>query len=164
MTGGVLVVGYGNPLRSDDGVGWHAAALLADDRRFAGMAVLQLHQLTPELALDISESSLVVLIDADRALPPGTVSISTLEQGAVVTDRAWSHHVGPADLVAMALELYGSAGEVFVVGCGVQSLEIGDELTPLVEQALAHIADHVAELVGTWSPPPVPVPEEGRSL
>ena len=28
---GVLVVGYGNSLRGDDGVGWHAARLLAAD-------------------------------------------------------------------------------------------------------------------------------------
>ena len=35
MTGGVLVVGYGNALRTDDGLGWHAAERLADDPRLA---------------------------------------------------------------------------------------------------------------------------------
>ena len=32
-----LVIGYGNPLRSDDGVGWHVAERLADDPRLAGV-------------------------------------------------------------------------------------------------------------------------------
>ena len=41
MTGaGVLVIGYGNPLRSDDGVGWHAASLLATDARPETLAAL----------------------------------------------------------------------------------------------------------------------------
>ena len=33
---GVLVVGYGNSLRGDDGLGWHAALRLAADPRLAG--------------------------------------------------------------------------------------------------------------------------------
>ena len=32
MTSRVLVVGYGNALRTDDGLGWHVADLLAADR------------------------------------------------------------------------------------------------------------------------------------
>ena len=48
MTGaGVLVVGYGNPLRGDDGFGCHAAALLAADPRLEEARVLARHQLTP---------------------------------------------------------------------------------------------------------------------
>ncbi len=73
--GGVLVIGYGNALRSDDGVGWHAAALLADDPRLAGIDVLALHQLSPELALDMSRASLVILVDAGVDDPPGTIAV-----------------------------------------------------------------------------------------
>jgi Ni,Fe-hydrogenase maturation factor len=77
--GGVLVIGYGNTLRSDDGVGWHAAALLAGDRRLAGAEILAVHQLTPELALDFSRASLVILIDASADDPPGTISVRPLD-------------------------------------------------------------------------------------
>ena len=48
MTDGVLVVGYGNALRTDDGVGWHAAERLADDPRLADATVIAVHQLTPD--------------------------------------------------------------------------------------------------------------------
>ena len=37
----VLVVGYGNPLRGDDGIGWHAAHHLATDPRLVGVGVGQ---------------------------------------------------------------------------------------------------------------------------
>ena len=70
----VLVIGYGNALRADDGVGWHAAGLLADDPRLVGATVMALHQLAPELALDLSAATLAVLVDASTATLPGTTS------------------------------------------------------------------------------------------
>ena len=68
---GVLVVGYGNPLCGDDGVGWHAAGLLASDPRLDGVRVVTHHQLAPELATDVSRASLVVLVDASTDGDPG---------------------------------------------------------------------------------------------
>ena len=146
MTGHVVVVGYGNALRCDDGLGWHAAELLADDPRVEGAEVLQRHQLTPELALDISLASLVVLIDASSRLPPGELSVERVEP-AVGVGPSGSHHLTPATLVALAHELYGLAADVLVVSCGVQSLEIGDGLSPVVEAALPTLVDTVVELV-----------------
>jgi Ni,Fe-hydrogenase maturation factor len=70
---GVLVVGYGNSLRGDDGAGWHAAARLAADPRLTGARVLARHQLTPELAAEVATASLVVLVDATTDAPPGSV-------------------------------------------------------------------------------------------
>ena len=75
MTERNLVVGYGNPLRGDDGLGWHAAAALAADPRLADTDVITRHQLTPELAEDIATARLAVLIDASLGDTPGCVSI-----------------------------------------------------------------------------------------
>ncbi|MEP7055497.1 MAG: hydrogenase maturation protease [Actinomycetota bacterium] len=82
MTAGPLVVGYGNPLRSDDGLGWHAAETLGSDPRLDGVLVLQRHQLTPELALDISAATVVVLVDATSAAPAGTVTVNKVDHCA----------------------------------------------------------------------------------
>jgi hydrogenase maturation protease len=146
---GSLVVGYGNPLRSDDGVGWKAAGRLATDPRFAGAQVLQRHQLTPELALDISRADLVVLVDARSGQPAGTVSVERVEgvETAAACGTTWSHHLRPADLVALARELYGRAGEVHVVSVGVGSLEVGEDLSPAVEGVVEDVIDTIAGLV-----------------
>lgn len=146
MTDRVLVVGYGNSLRTDDGLGWHAAARLADDPRLHGVAVLQRHQLTPELALDLSAAALVVLVDARHGPAAGTFIVERVEP-AGGTGTAWSHHLSPPSLVALAHELYGRAPDVFLVSCGVESLEMGDRLSPVVEAALPRVVDAVAELV-----------------
>ena len=73
MTGDVLVIGYGNTLRTDDGVGRLAAERLADDPRLDGVRVIGRHQLTPELALDVSQAALVVFVDASQSPSGGHV-------------------------------------------------------------------------------------------
>ena len=145
MTDGVLVVGYGNALHTDDGFGWYAAERLADDPRLHGAVVLQRHQLTPELALDVSAAALVVLMDASHGPPAGTFTVAQVERagGAGTT---WSHHLSPPSLVALSHELYGRAPEVFLVSCGVESLQIGDRLSPAVEAALPQVVDTVVQL------------------
>jgi hydrogenase maturation protease len=143
---GSLVIGYGNPLRSDDGVGWQVAERLAGDPRMAGVEILQRHQLTPELALEVSTAGLVVLVDARSGPPPGTVTVERVRPAAT-SGTTWSHHLGPASLMGLAQELYGRAGDVRVVSVGVASLEVGEGLSPAVEAAAARVVDIVARLV-----------------
>jgi hydrogenase maturation protease len=146
MTDGVVVVGYGNALRTDDGLGWYAADRLANDPRLTGVNVLQRHQLMPELALDISAAALVVLVDASHGLPPGTFIVTQVERASDAA-TTWSHHLSPASLVALAFELYGRAADVFLVSCGVESFEVGDRLSPAAEAALPRVVDAVVELI-----------------
>jgi hydrogenase maturation protease len=147
--GGVLVVGYGNPLRTDDGVGPAVAARLAGDPRLAGAEVRSAHQLTPELALDASAASLLVLVDASADVPAGDVTVTRLDPEAAVSEagEAMTHHLDPAGLVGLARELWGSAPEVVLVSVGVSSLEVGDRLSPVVEGAVQHATDAVAAIV-----------------
>jgi len=148
VTGKALVVGYGNVLRADDGLGWHAAVRLADDPRLAGAAVLQRHQLVPELALDVSEAALVVLVDASQDLPAGMFSVTQVEP-AEDSGTTRSHQLGPSGLVALAHELYGRAPEVFLVSAGVDSLGLDDRLSPLLEATLPRLVEAVADLVAS---------------
>jgi hydrogenase maturation protease len=154
----VLVIGYGNALRTDDGVGWHAGRLLAADPRLAGVIVLARHQLAPELALEMSAATLVILVDASTAAPPGTVTVRRLARpggvsggpgpgGSPASPGASSHHVDPELLLLLARELYGAAPEVVVVGIGVAEMGPGESLTPAVAAALPAVADTVAQLV-----------------
>lgn len=149
MTDGVVVVGYGNALRTDDGLGWYAADRLATDPRLTGVTVLQRHQLMPELSLDISAAVLVVLVDASHGLSPGAVTVTQVERASDTT-TTWSHHLSPPSVVALAHELYGRAADVFLVRCGVESVEMGDRLSPAVAAALPQVVDAVVELIASW--------------
>ena len=59
-----LIIGYGNPLRGDDGVGWEVASRLAATIPEEAAHIMTVHQLTPELAESVSEAELVIFIDA----------------------------------------------------------------------------------------------------
>lgn len=145
-TGPVLVIGYGNPLRSDDGVGPAVAARLAGDPRLPGADIRVEHQLTPELALDASTASLLVLIDAGAEQAPGQVAVRRLVPD-VDPGTAWTHHLDPSGLVGLARELWGAAPPVVVISVGPASLEVGEQLSPVVAAAVERAADAVAKAV-----------------
>lgn len=138
----ILVIGYGNSLRGDDGAGWHAAASLAGDPRLAGADVLARHQLTPELAEDLAHARLVVLVDACGGGAPGTVSVRRVEPGSPLAP-ALSHNLDPAALVGLAQTLYGASPPVFLVTVTGAFFGYGDQLSPAVRRALPEIADTV---------------------
>jgi hydrogenase maturation protease len=148
MTGrarGVLVVGYGNTLRGDDGVGRVVAERLAADPRLRGADVRAVHQLTPELASDVSAANLLVLVDASTDTPEGSVLVQALPP--VATAGSSSHHVGPSTLVALARELWGAAPPVYLVEVGVETMDVGDRLSPRVDDAVPVAMDAVVALV-----------------
>ena len=153
MTGDVLVIGYGNTLRADDGVGRLAAERLADDPRLDGVSVIGRHQLTPELALDVSQARLVVFVDASRRPAAGNFTVEPMErtgrQGA-----GWSHYLDPRSLLDLTGELYGRVPDAFLVSMGVESVLLGDRMSPMVEASLSRLVDAVADLVTGYTARP----------
>ena len=150
MTGAVLVIGYGNVLRMDDGLGWRVAERLADDARLSGATVIGRHQLTPELAFDVSQAGLVVFVDAALGPAAGSHAVERVRSGSG-RPGSMSHQLDPAGLVALANELYDAAPEVFLVSVGAGSIEAGEDLTPAVAAALPAVLETVVELIGEWT-------------
>lgn len=143
---GVLVVGYGNSLRGDDGIGWHAARLLASDPRLAGARVLAQHQLVPELAVEVSRAALVVLVDAAADGDPGAVLVRRVQPRR--TDPAtWSHHLDPESLAGLAKDLYGAVPPIVLVSVAAGSFAGGDRLSGALERALPEVVEAVADIV-----------------
>ena len=147
--GGVLVVGYGNGLRSDDGVGPAVAERLALDPRLDGADVRAAHQLTPELAFDASLVSLLVLVDAAEDAAPGAVETRRIEAGETVdvAGVAMTHHIDPATLATLARDLFGASPVVVAVSVGAATFEVGETLSPAVEAAVPVAVEAVVSIV-----------------
>jgi hydrogenase maturation protease len=143
---GVLVVGYGNQLRGDDGFGCHAVALLAADPRLEGATVLARHQLTPELATDIAGASLVVLVDASVDGAPGSVAVRSI-QPRWDSPLSWSHHLDPAALAGLADALYDHVPPMVLISVGGAAFAAGDRLSPAVQRMLPEVVERVARVV-----------------
>ncbi len=137
----LLVIGYGNPLRSDDGVGQHVAEQFA--ARTNGrqdVEILALHQLAPELAEPISRAHLVIFVDASADTTPGFVLYRTVTPTRA-QGNTFTHNTSPEGLLAGARDLYGACPEGLLITIGGASFELGETLSAPVQKALPEVLD-----------------------
>jgi hydrogenase maturation protease len=147
-----LVLGLGNLVHSDDGLGVHAIqSLLQDARVPSDVALMDGGTQGLSLLPHISAFQRLLVIDAlDVGEPPGT--LLRLEGPALrhLPGKASVHQLGFADLL-VALELLGeSPEEIVLLGVQPLSIEWGTELTPPVREALSRLPDLVLEQLLTW--------------
>jgi hydrogenase maturation protease len=145
-----LVIGYGNPLRSDDGLGRVVAQRLrtelGGDRRYGDVVVLAEHQLTPELAEPISRARLVVFVDAREGDRPGRMECRVVAPGGDGS-LAFSHAVDPPSLVQMARLVYGACPTAVVVSVVGAEFGYGTALSPVVQAAMPGVIQRIRELL-----------------
>jgi hydrogenase maturation protease len=139
-----LIIGYGNPLRGDDGVGWTAAEILA--ARTPELTVITRHQLTPELAETISHFARVVFVDATAVGDPGDIVAQPLDPASASGDL-FSHNCDPAGLLHMARMLYGSAPTGHIVTVTGESFGYEETLSATVTAALPQLCAQIEKLI-----------------
>lgn len=144
----VLILGWGNPLRGDDGVGWRAVEELAAALNDFQVTFRVAHQLLPEFAADIDEADLVIFIDAacDNG-PFGKVRFDRVEPRCRES-AAFSHQMDPPALLGMAHELYGSHPEAYFFTVSGQWFGYGEELSPEVQAALPELLARIRSVCG----------------
>lgn len=142
-----LILGYGNPLRSDDALGWQASRLLAEALAGKDVEVITCHQLTPELAEPLSKCQRAVFIDADAEGKPGEIHRRVLLPEAPASS-AFTHTCTPSGLLASAQQLYGRCPEAIIITVTAQSFEFGDSLTAVVSAALPNVVKIVLDWLG----------------
>lgn len=141
----VLVIGYGNPLRGDDGLGWHAAERLAAvcDRDIDIRAV---HQLTPELADSLSRADFAIFIDAACDQSEGAVVFRRIEPDRSPSG-AFSHQLTPEVLLGFTEKLYGRAPGAALFSVGGSRFECGEKLSTVVQSALPDLLAQVQSML-----------------
>ena len=127
----VLVLAIGNPQREDDGVAWKIAEALQGDR----LDVRQVHQLVPELALDVSRAEAVLFIDAREGGEPGSVRLAPVVPGPDRTGL--THAVSPRALLFYAETLFGRAPRAHLLTVAGERFGHGEELSARVQEAVA---------------------------
>lgn len=138
----VLVIGYGNDLRSDDGAGrWVADRI--EELEIAGVEVQSVAQLTPELALTIAGRRLVVLVDASVDTRELTVSDIDPSRGSGVM----SHHGDPGTVIAMAASVGALPTRAVLVSIPATDLGMGFTMSPTTATAAARAVTAITDLV-----------------
>jgi hydrogenase maturation protease len=154
----ILVLGLGNVLCGDDGVGVIAVhrirrELVLPDR----VRVIDGGTLGLDLLALVSASDRVILVDAVRGDgPPGTlVRISGDEVAPAVHERLSPHQVGVADLLAGAALCAHYPGEVVITGIIPATTDLQVGCTPPVAEQIGALIDSVIAELRRWGVEPV---------
>jgi Ni,Fe-hydrogenase maturation factor len=163
-----LIIGIGNPLRGDDGLGWRAVEMLRREASIneagpthATFDTMTCHQLTPELAEEVARATRVIFIDACVGHPPGKIRVNRLTKvgAGLVTaqgvhegrpyisqaDGALTHHLDPAGLLKYSRELYGSWPEASTISMTGADFGYSESLSAPVESQLPALVNLVAQ-------------------
>lgn len=145
----MLVIGYGNVLRSDDGAG----PLLADSIQalaLGGVKTISCALLTPELAEPISQARLAVFVDA-AVDPPLEVRLRQIEPAA--SAQIIAHAADPRTLLALAREVFGHAPPSWWLTVPAQNLDIGDKLSSLTQRGMLEAVRKLRKILSEKSEP-----------
>jgi hydrogenase maturation protease len=149
----IIVVGIGNLIHADDGLGVHALECLRRDARLPeGVTLIDGGTFGLELLAYICDSTHLLLLDAiDVGELPGT--FIRMEIGALrgLPGAASVHQVGLADLLATLPLVSSTPREIVLLGAQPLCTDWATELSPTVKASLALLVDAAIAQLLDWS-------------
>ena len=153
----ILLLGYGNPDRQDDGVAWHILRALTvklglpapssyedefpiNDRLDFAFTL----QLTPEMSEDISAYERVCFVDAHTGHIPQPVRI--IEVQSEFQRSPFTHHLTPQSLLAMCATIYSRQPKAALLSIRGYRFLFNRELSP----ETAALVEPAVELILGW--------------
>jgi hydrogenase maturation protease len=150
----LLILGYGNPDREDDGVAWHLLRALTlklglpspesyEDEfpEFPQIDFAFQLQLTPEMAEDISVYQYVCFVDAHTGDIPEPIRLIDVESEFQASP--FTHHLTPQSLLSMCETIYRRKPEAALLSVlghrFLFSRQLSEETAALVPEALTLI-------------------------
>lgn len=142
----VLVIGYGNPARGDDGLG-PALAERLEQLDLPGVTVDADYQLSIEHAALAAEHDVVVFADATtRGDAPFTLARLHPDGGEAFT----THAVSPAQVLHLASACFGATPKGYVLAIRGRALDgFGEGLSGPARAGLEAALDHLTGFIGT---------------
>jgi len=138
----MLVIGYGNTLRSDDGVGPRVAQAV-EEMHLPNVRTLICQQLSPEHADPISSADVVVFVDA-AVDAPSEVQLRPLEPND--TSQLMAHAADPRTMLALARDVFGRAPQAWWLTIPAVTIGFGEELSPAAEAGVPAAAKKIQSL------------------
>jgi len=146
-----LVIGVGNLLRTDDGVGIHVIKALSD--LHPGVDTLDAAMGSVEILEAMRGYDLAVIVDAiETGAEPGTVFRVNLTHGEEPPVVTHSHGTDLITTLQLGRQLYGEEmpGEIILLAVEAEdTTTIGDEPTPRVRAAVQETIKTILALVET---------------
>lgn len=156
----VLILGIGNLIMSDDGIGVRVVLKLQREHRLQdGVDVMDGGTLGLDLLPALEGVSHLILVDAvATGSQPGTVvRLVGDEIPLALETRLSPHQMGLKDLLAVARLMGQMPAELVLIGVQPDSIEMGTELTPAVAKRVGDMLDSILEQLAQWGVTTEPV-------
>ncbi len=154
----LLIVGYGNLDREDDGVAWHILSRLAarleiafaatpEEYEFIPGQSIDLYfglQLVPELSEVLNQYARVCFVDAHTGAVPEEIHFEPLL--AQMQPSPFTHHLTAAALLSLTAALYPQPPEAVLVSVRGYNFGFSQQLSP----ATNRLADQAVSIIADW--------------
>lgn len=132
----ILIIGIGNTLRSDDGIGKYICDCI-EKINVPNVHCTTAYQLETNLLEEFIQYDTVIIADAAvSGKPVSFINAATLEHQPVSS----SHHADAASMVVLAKQLYQKDIEIFLCAVRGNNFEMGEQLSTI---AVHHADDAV---------------------
>lgn len=143
----VLVIGFGNPLRSDDSFGIQAVEKLKQAVGGSDIEFIECQQLTPELAESVAKVDLALFVDADMDGIAGSIHSRRLLPSNHPSGETLVHHLDPSTLLGLSERIFHRVPEAMLMTVTGECFGYGSQLSSEVAKALPGVVEHMRELI-----------------
>lgn len=140
----ILIVGYGNKLRSDDSLGPRVVEDIAT-ANYPGVRVRSVSQLVPELAAEVVEARIVIFVDA--LADPSRAAVELAPVGAEEITDWCTHSTDPRTLLALTRAVYRRAPEAWWLMVPGRNFDVGEGLSSVAEENLRQAIARLKKLI-----------------
>ncbi len=140
----ILLIGYGNPTRMDDGVGWYIANMI---RESIGdkIEVMEADQLSVEMIEDIKDRQIVIFVDAHVSEEDDWIRISEVEPDSKLGLTA--HIVSPSNLLSICQSIYNKYPKAYLYSVKGVNFDFSEELSEQTRRSADEVVKLLSDLV-----------------
>jgi len=149
----IVVLGVGNTIHSDDGLGVHALRRLEQDVRLpVGISLVDGGTRGLELVASVHDCSRLLILDAvDVGEAPGTFVRMAGDELRGLSTGASVHQLAVADLLNTLPLVSDIEREIVLLGIQPHSTDWGTDLSEPVEAAMGALVERALEQLLSWS-------------
>lgn len=142
----ILVIGYGNLMRSDDGIGISIVNRIAEEN-IPGVVTMTMHQLHVELLEEAIRYDKVIFVDARAEGEDVTLHKVQAQTSQMVS----THHLSPELFFELAKTIYAKTLDLYVCSVKGEHFEMGNIFSPQASLRAQKATDMITALIGDVS-------------
>ena len=141
-----LIIGYGNTLRGDDGVGYKIAEII-EQWNLDNITSFAVHQLTPDLAENIAKVDTVIFIDAVPIVDINTTKLEIKTISINPKSNNLAHHNNPQQLLSLTEAIYQQIPTAYWILVPAINFNFSEELSPISQKYVNLTLDKIKDIL-----------------